>query len=143
MVGRVGGKLTPRRTPARSATHEKLIRCCFRRRRSNHGPVNRVMRFPQLPSFTFFAEIKFSVGTIPPTLHGSKSSHGETADRAAIKRYMHMVPSGARDTKSRSGIGHSHNVGCGRQSEMKRCAPVVVRRGPQAPSVRFHNGAAD
>jgi hypothetical protein len=50
------------------------------------------MRFPQLPSFTFFAEIKFSVGTILPTLHGSKSSHGETADRAAIKRYMHMVP---------------------------------------------------
>ena len=32
--------------------------------RSNHGPVNRVMRFPQLPTFTFFAEIKFSVGTI-------------------------------------------------------------------------------
>ena len=23
--------------------------------RSNHGPANRVMRFPQLPSFTFFA----------------------------------------------------------------------------------------
>jgi hypothetical protein len=40
------------------------------------------MRFPQLPSFTFFAESSFSVGTIPPTLHGSKSSHGETADQS-------------------------------------------------------------
>ena len=48
-----------------------------------------------------------------------------------------------RDTESRSSGRHSQGFGCGRQSEMKCCAPSIVRRGPQVASVRFHNGAAD
>jgi hypothetical protein len=36
----------------------------FSRQAKQSRTSNRVMRFPQLPSFTFFAEIKFSVGTI-------------------------------------------------------------------------------
>jgi len=31
------------------------------------------MRFPQLPSFTFFAEIKFSVGTVDPRFDNLRS----------------------------------------------------------------------
>ena len=49
----------------------------------------------------------------------------------------------SRGTASRSSFGHSQGFGCGRQSEMERCAPSVIRRGPQTASVRFHNGAAD
>jgi hypothetical protein len=40
-----------------------------------------MMRFPQLPSFTFFAEIKFSVGTIldaPTFVHDSVLSGSDT-----------------------------------------------------------------
>jgi hypothetical protein len=36
----------------------------FSRQAKQSRTSNRVMRFPQLPSFTFFAEIKFSVGTV-------------------------------------------------------------------------------
>ena len=42
---------------------EKLTRCRFRGRRSNHGPANREMHFPQLLYFTLFIEIEFSVWT--------------------------------------------------------------------------------
>jgi hypothetical protein len=52
---------TPR--PARSRYAEKLTHCSFGGRRSNHGPANREMHFPQLLCFTFFNEIEFSVGT--------------------------------------------------------------------------------
>jgi hypothetical protein len=33
--------------------------------------------------------------------------------------------------------------GCGWQSEMKRRASSVVRRGPQTATMRFHDGTAD
>ena len=49
----------------------------------------------------------------------------------------------SRDTESRSSCGHLQGFGCGRQSEMERCTPSVVRRGPQTASVRLDNGAAD
>jgi hypothetical protein len=45
--------------------------------------------------------------------------------------------------ESRSGIGHSHYLGCGRQSEMKGRAPSVVRRGPQTATMGLDNGTAD
>ena len=48
-----------------------------------------------------------------------------------------------RDTESRSSCRHSQGFGCGRQSEMKCCAPSIVRCGPQVAAVRFHNGSAD
>jgi hypothetical protein len=48
-----------------ASTPDKLTRCHFRARRSNHGPGNRGMRFPQLLYFTFLTEIEFSVGTAP------------------------------------------------------------------------------
>jgi hypothetical protein len=48
-----------------------------------------------------------------------------------------------RDTESRSGCGHSQGFGCGRQSKMKRCAPSVVRRGPQTATMGLDNGTAD
>jgi hypothetical protein len=45
--------------------------------------------------------------------------------------------------ESRSGIGHSHYFGCDRQSDMKRCTPCVVRRGPQTATMGLDNGSAD
>ena len=45
--------------------------------------------------------------------------------------------------ESGSGIGQSNYFGRGRQSEMKRCAPSVVRRGPQSATMGLDDGAAD
>src|ERR1700730_13366265 len=54
-----------------------------------------------------------------------------------------VLPRGCpSDTESRSGIGQSNYVGCGRQGEMKRCTPSVVRRGPQAATMGLDDGAA-
>jgi len=48
-----------------------------------------------------------------------------------------------RDTESRSCRGHFHYLGCGRQSEMERCTPSVVRRGPQTATMGLDDGTAD
>jgi len=42
---------------------DKLTRCRFRGRRSNHGPANRGCAFRSYFTSPFFAEIEFSVGT--------------------------------------------------------------------------------
>jgi hypothetical protein len=47
------------------------------------------------------------------------------------------------NTKSRPSCWHLQDFGCGRQGEMERCTPSVVRRGPQTASVRLHNGTTD
>jgi hypothetical protein len=47
----------------------------FSRQAKQSRTSNRVMRFPQLPSFSFFAEIKFSVGT----MSGRESNLGRLA----------------------------------------------------------------
>jgi hypothetical protein len=52
----------------------------FSRQAKQSRTSNRVMRFPQLPSFTFFAEIKFSVGTVynaVKPLSNGEPEHGQ------------------------------------------------------------------
>ena len=54
----------------------------------------------------------------------------------------HLGPN-QEQVKSGTRSGHFDYFACGRQSEMKRCAPSVVRLGPQTATMGLDNGAAD